>query len=260
MKVAWLAAMSNTDGSGIGGAEMTQAEFKAAAPDGVKVVYVPKDGLELARDCDVVCVHNCPHYPAETVGAIEGKRVVRYWNDTCPHGSPDLRDWLLANSVNVFCSPLHYERFPWRNGQKVEYHLIPPPIDLQPFRDAGAVSKDRSGAVSIAPWRGWGKNPAPTLAWGETNGGVDVYGGGQLAPPGSVPVPYDQMPALLAKYQTFVYLPTALEPFCRVVAEADAAGCEIVANRLVGALHWLENDRDRLDSAREDYWNVVLGG
>jgi hypothetical protein len=258
MRVAWLADLSNTDGSGPGGAEMTQAEFCAAAPDGVEIVYVAKDRLGDAGDCDIACVFNVALYPEETVQALEGKRVVRYWNDVAPHGSPDLTRWLLANSMNVFCSPLHYERFPWINGNKPEYALIPPPVDLQPFRKAAQASQERSGAVSVASWRGWGKTPDLAQQWAQGNGGIDFYGGGQCAPPGSVQVPYEQLPGLLAKYETFVYLPTAIEPFCRTVAEAHAAGCEIVTNRLVGANYWLQCDPGAIDTAPEDFWKLVL--
>ena len=65
------------------------------------------------------------------------------------------------------------------------------------------------------------------------------------------------MPDLLARYETFVYLPAQLEPFCRMVAEADAAGCAVVTNRLVGALHWLEHDRGALETAAHDFWKLV---
>jgi glycosyltransferase involved in cell wall biosynthesis len=54
-----------------------------------------------------------------------------------------------------------------------------------------------------------------------------------------------------------VFLPSGLEPFCRTVAEAWAAGCEVVTNRLVGALHWIENEPEKLESAAADFWEVV---
>jgi len=62
----------------------------------------------------------------------------------------------------------------------------------------------------------------------------------------------------MARYQTFVFLPTVIEPFGRTVAEAWAAGCEIVTNGLVGARYWLEENPDALDTAAEDFWGVVL--
>ena len=79
------------------------------------------------------------------------------------------------------------------------------------------------------------------------NGPVDFFGDGPFAPQGPRQVPYEAMPALLAQYETFVFLPTVIEPFGRLVAEAWAAGCEIVTNGQVGARWWIEDEpgRDR---------------
>jgi len=66
------------------------------------------------------------------------------------------------------------------------------------------------------------------------------------------------MPGLLASYKRFVFLPTVIEPFGRVVAEAWAAGCEVVTNNLVGAKWWIENNPGALETAAEDFWRVVM--
>jgi hypothetical protein len=259
MRVAWLADPGNADGS-IGGAEMTQQEFRDAAPEGVETVTVSPDEVlttDKLTTCDVACVFNCVFYPEGLIRALSGKRVVRYWNDVAPHGSPKLTLWLLGNATNVFCSPLHHERFPWRNGKKYEFELIPPPVNLEPFRDAAESAQERSGAVSVAAWMNLGKAPHLAAEWAVGNGGLDFYGGGPFAPASSRPVGYDAMPSLLARYETFVFLPSALEPFCRLVVEADAAGCKVITNRLVGARYWLEKAPDKLESAADDFWKLV---
>ena len=112
----------------------------------------------------------------------------------------------------------------------------------------------------MAPWRGWGKTPLLTEQWAQANEPVDFYGGGQIAPPGSVHVPYDELPGVLARYHTFVYLPTRIEPFCRLAVEAWAAGCQVVVNGLVGARYWIEENPGPLDTAREDFWKLVTCG
>ena len=71
-------------------------------------------------------------------------------------------------------------------------------------------------------------------------------------------VDYDDLPMLLAQYRMFVSLPTVIEPFGRTIAEAWAAGCELVTNRLVGAVHWIENDPDAIRTAAADFWKIVL--
>jgi hypothetical protein len=223
MRVGWLADRGNHDGL-LGGAEFTQAEFRQAVPDGVDIVFVPSsDPGTWLQDCDRVCVFNCTEYPDVTIRALTGKPVVRYWNDVAPHGSPKLTRWLVDNATNVFTSPLHKERFPWgaEGGE-----IVPPPLDLDRFR-----------AVN--------------------NGQVDFYGPGEVAPPGCVAVPYEAVPDILARYETFVYLPTALEPFCRATVEAWAAGCKVVSNRLVGANHFIENDPDALETAADRFWELV---
>jgi glycosyltransferase involved in cell wall biosynthesis len=67
------------------------------------------------------------------------------------------------------------------------------------------------------------------------------------------------MPALMARYKTLVFLPTVIEPFGRVVAEAYASGLEIVTNRLVGALYWIQENPDAINTSAQDFWKVVLG-
>jgi glycosyltransferase involved in cell wall biosynthesis len=257
MIVGWLADAGNQDGS-IGGAELTQQEFRAAAPEDVEVWSVPPDDLEKLERVDAACVFNCVTYPEGTIRALSGKKVVRYWNDVAPHGSPKLTGWLVANATSVFCSPIHYDRFP--HGEDFEHELIPPPVDLQPFRDAAENAQERSGAVSVAAWMNPGKAPHLAAEWARGNGGLDFYGNGPYAPVGTKAVPYDDMPEILARYEKFVFLPSALEPFCRLVAEAHAAGCKVITNNLVGARYWLENDPGRIESAADDFWKLVLRG
>ena len=69
---------------------------------------------------------------------------------------------------------------------------------------------------------------------------------------------YQGMPALLARYSTFVYLPMVIEPFGRVVAEAWAAGCEVITNELVGARYWIEQDPGALETTAGDFWDLVV--
>lgn len=137
--------------------------------------------------------------------------------------------------------------------------LIPPPVDLERFEEAASrVNGNRKGNVCAGSWRNHGKAPLKAAEWAVSRGGVDFYGGGPLAPPRSSEVPYERMPDLLARYERFVFLPSVLEPFGRTVAEAWAAGCEIVTNRLVGAAYWLEENPDAIRTAGEDFWRVVL--
>jgi glycosyltransferase involved in cell wall biosynthesis len=254
MRVGWI----SDDSTYIGGAELTQAEFRASAPKGVGVVDIDPAQLELARGCDVVCVFNSVQYPADTLVALTGKRVVRYFNDVAPHGSSELTRWLVGNATCVFTSPLHFERFPWTNGKEPDHRVIPPPVDLDPFRKASESAQERAGAVAVGPWMNPGKTPHLAAEWAAQNDlPLDFYGDGPFAPLGSQPLNYEQVPDTLARYETFIHLPSVLEPFGRTVVEAWAAGCEVVVNRLVGARWWIEENPDGLETAARDFWKLV---
>jgi glycosyltransferase involved in cell wall biosynthesis len=134
-------------------------------------------------------------------------------------------------------------------------HLIPPAVPLDPFREAAESANGRTGAVAVA--RNWwaDKGPVQVEQWAEKNGGVDFYGEGWED---SRVVDYDDLPEILARYKTFVHLPRVTEPFGRSVVEAWASGCELVVNRNVGSVHWISEESDKLETAAEDFWNLVL--
>lgn len=257
MRVGWLADAGNADGT-VGGAELTAAEFRAAAPEGVEVGLLAPTELELVRELDVVCVFNCVTYPAEWAAALAGKPVLRYWNDVAPHGDPHLTRWLVGHATNVFTSPLHQARFPWLNGGRPNCKLVAPPVGLQRFKQAADHPGQRAGAVAVGPWMNPGKAPHLAAEWARQQGvELHFYGGGPFAPATSQPVGYHDMPEVLARYQTFVHLPSVLEPFGRGVVEAWAAGCQIVVNRLVGSRWWIEEAPDRLERSAAEFWALV---
>jgi hypothetical protein len=247
-RVGWLV----DEGGTVGGAEFTQAEFRAAAPAEVEVVDCPPGGIE---NCDRYVVQNCVTYrDLGDFRAMEGAPVTKYWHDVGPWLAPGVREWLNANARNVCCSPLQADHM-----RLADAELVPPPVDLQPFIDAAeGVNGERKGAVSIGSWRNHGKAPHRAAEWGAQHGGVTFFGNGPLAPPGCVEVPPAGMPAILSGFETFVFLPTVIEPFGRIVAEAWAAGCELVVNAHVGATHWLTEDPGAIDTAAIDFWDLVL--
>jgi len=246
MRVGWLFDQGET----VGGAELTQAEFKAAAPEDVEIIDCQPGQIE---NCDRYVVHNCVTFELEDLQQLDGKPVVKYWHDVGPWLKDGVKDWLTANALSICCSPLQADYM------GIEALVIPPPVDLGRFEEAASkMNGGRRGAVCVASWRNAGKGQRTAMEWAEQNGGLDIYGGGYLAPPSSREIAYEGMPALMARYQTFVFLPTVIEPFGRTVAEAWAAGCEIVTNGLVGARYWLEENPEAMDTAAEDFWGVVL--
>jgi hypothetical protein len=246
MRIGWLVDEPISPG----GAELTQAEFRAAAPDDVEIVDCPAGGV--VADLDRYVVHNCMQYTVGELKPLEGRPTVKYCHDVGPWLPTDMRVWLDEHTTQVCCSPIQADHM------GLDVTCIPPPVDLDRFAKAAErVNGNRAGAVCVASWRNYGKAPHKAAEWAAGNGGIDFYGGGPLAPAGCPEIAYEGMPALLAKYKTFVYLPTVLEPFGRVVAEAWAAGCEIVTNGLVGARYWIEENPAAIDTAADDFWELV---
>jgi glycosyltransferase involved in cell wall biosynthesis len=240
MRVGWLADKHDPPG----GAEFTQAEFKAAAPDGVEVVdWSPNEEPE---GCDRYVIHNCQTYSSRPAG-------VRYVHD--------LRGGIQGGDNVICCSPAQAEQLGYD-----DCGFIPPPIDLAALRPNRQQRRHgvRKGACCVGAFLNPGKAGYRVAVWADENEPVDVYGYGPFLPEGpSVnycgPLEPSQLAQTLWKYERFVYLPTALEPFGRCVVEAWATGCEVITNDLVGARYWIEEAPEKLESAAEDFWEVVLG-
>jgi glycosyltransferase involved in cell wall biosynthesis len=259
MKVAWLADAYEPPG----GAELTQAEFRAAAPAEIEVVACGPGELDQVAACDVICLHNCVSYPAATIDALEGRPVLRYWHDLAREGGPGdpaLTRWAVEHAANVFTSPLHRERFP--HELAADGHVIPPAIDLARFRAAG--KRRPRGACWLGSAMHAGKGLVQAFEWAEENEAVDFWGVLPFQPPDSPrinvkgPVPPEHVPNILRLYRRFVFLPTTTEPCGRAVIEAWAAGCELIVNGNVGAVHWVEHP-EGLEAAALDFWGLVAG-
>lgn len=253
MKVGWLADRPGY----VGGAELTQAEFRAAAPQTVEVIDCPPGGV--VRGLDVYVVNNCVSYGHHDMEPLATTRTVKYLNDLWPAGDPLVRLHLLKWAHVIFTSPLHRERFPHK-VQALQTSLIPPALDLLRFREARARANGRKGAVCVGRMA-YGKgvdllerHPKSVHVWST----VPVASSGSVSFQGSL-APED-VADVLARYQTFVFKPTAIEPFGRAVVEAWAAGCDLEVNRNVGALHWIREDPQALETAAADFWRVVLHG
>lgn len=249
MNVAWIADEHHP----AGGAELTQQAFRDVAPAHVRFTD--------PGTADVTVVHNCVTSTAGLIDQIAGRPVVRYLHDMWPHGDPALRTWLLEHARLVFCSELHRRWFPHDLASRDNRDVIPPAIDLQAFTDAR--QDEREGTIWVGHFTNRGKGIDLAVEWAtRTRQIVDFYGAGPLAPePGEFVRVHDavapeEVPALVGGAERLVFLPTSIEPFGRVVAEAWAAGCDVVTNRIVGATAYHE-DRRPLKTATRDFWQLV---
>ncbi len=256
MRIGWL----QDDPGYQGGAELEAATLVANAPAWAKIIPCPPSGLSEGVDCYVI--HNCVPYGTEIITALEKKPVIKRVYDVWQDGSHDLKQWLLKHAGRVvFSSPLHREVIPWQIDAPVS--IIPGAVDLEPFQRAGRQANGRKGHVWINRlFRGKGLKAAKDYAKrGKIT--IDVYGYGALQHEVSDPLryiqklPYQKVPEILAQYETLVFLPSAIEPYSRIVVEAWATGCKLVINGNVGALHWIQNEPYKIADASKMFWDIV---
>lgn len=252
MNLAWLHDQGNTDGSR-GGAELTMDEFAAAAPDEVEFTDL--------KAAETVVIGNCVTIDPGIIPGLIDRRVIRYRHDLARHEAPVLRSWLDENAEHIFTSPLHRETY------GLDGAVIPPAVDLSRFRPNRQTRRntERKGTCTVGSWQNPGKGGdlISELA-ARRQEPIDVWGFGPYLPCGEFinqcgSVDQIKLPELLAAYETFVFLPTAIEPFGRCVVEAWAAECSVICNELVGAKWWIENHPDKLSTAGDDFWRVVIG-
>jgi hypothetical protein len=98
-RVGWLA-----DEAGyVGGAELTTAEFRAAAPEGVEIVDCPPGAV--VKRCDAYVIQNCVLYTLADLDRTGDSPVFKYNHDVGPHLQPGVRAWLDGHAHHICCSP-----------------------------------------------------------------------------------------------------------------------------------------------------------
>jgi hypothetical protein len=236
-----------------GGAEYNIRAYQDAAPAGVELVDCPP-GRPIP-DCDVYVVSNCVMYHAWITDAFKGKRVIKIVNDVWRICDPKLREWLLENADPLLVSPYLETVVDWKFKRPAQY--VPSVIDVPRFEAA------RDGTRAGAVWLGRAfasKGLDEARAWAAQNGmSIDFYGDGPDHPADwKGVVSQEELPATLAHYDWFVFLPREPDPCPRTVIEAWAAGCKLALNGMQGASWWIENDPDALRDAAARFWKVVL--
>lgn len=221
----------------VGGAERTMSEFAALAPDGVQIVWC--DPGAVPADLDRYVAGNIRSFDVDEIPS----GTIRYHHDLTPHPVDPL-------CRNVFCSSAQREHM---YGLLDNSPCIPPQINLRRFRETGHGER---GNVCIGRMA-YGKGVERLMEYPEP---IDVYSSVPLATAGNLTYKGEaqDVAAVLSRYRTFVFLPTAFEPFGRAVIEAWAAGLELVLNRNIGARRWIEDDPAALDNGAEDFWQLVL--
>ncbi len=248
----------------IGGTELSANALKAAAPEWVSEIVDCPAQKRPPKDIDLFVVESCVTYREVWTDVFYDTPVVARISDQWPFGSPVLKRWILDKAkLLTFNSPIHHARFHYEVN--APFALVPAPVDMDRFRQAaqdkrlgnvyvGRVEPAKGTHLAIdwalrtgEPLRLYGKEQVSYIPWKELPENI-VYCG-ELA--------YDQVPQVLGAAERFVFFPVGLESFGRVVAEAYAAGCELVMEGDIGALWWLANDPDAIQNAPQLFWEKV---
>jgi len=243
MRVGWI-----HDKRKFGGAYITNQIWLKHKPDSVDIIYMyPDDEL---IDCDLYIIHTLNDCDLFTIRQLLDKKYIYCSHECYALGIERL---LVANAHKcIWLSPLHR-----RNRPGV---CVPPPIsdEFQEHKGEGYLYLGRytnfKGLDTVAAWAR------------EHNVIVDCYGYGDYKPFGSHirdkgAISYDNVPALLARYNALVFMPDIQEAFGRVVAEAKLSGCELICNAKVGALSYEWQDwRKELSQSCALFWSAVMEG
>ena len=252
-----------------GGAQLNETIMAKAAPCWVEIVRCYPGQM---RAADAYVLHNVKFFSRDELEIALSKPYIKiehdYWN--CVQRWQ--RDWVLpvmngARAV-IFLSPLHRDVWLRRPGMRPQrVFLVPSPLEPEPWLAAARQAKERRGVIWLGEFQPH-KGVVEACRWAARHEPVDVYGFGPLHPQGpGVHVrgylAYKDVPATLARYKRFLFLPRWQEPFGRTVAEAVLAGCELICNANVGALSWGWKTREEwaaaVSEAPQLFWKIVRG-
>ena len=201
----------------------------------------------------------CPHK-----SPLKLKRNLKSgdWGRGCFAKNPLVQQVYRESKLNCFVSPLHQKQVTHILQIDTPCFVLRPLIDWERFTNQGL------------------KRDIPYLfvgALGEAKGLETLrkeYGNEDLhligATVGKEPpafgtwhgkVPYEEIPRLMNRAQTFVFKPRWPEPQGRVVVEAALCGCKLETNTQVGATSFGFDlaDPNNLKGAAEEFWETLEG-
>ncbi len=172
-------------------------------------------------------LHPCGHRDGRCITGLVPRKIPCDCSPRIPQAFARLYN---RCDVVQFLSPAHQAVINQIIFIRTRQVVIAPPVNLEHFRpEIPWERRPRSALIC-----GDAIRVAPTAAARARRHGFE---------PEFVPylsVPYEQMPALYNRYQAFVVDPVVFHAFARVVVEALACGCQVLASERVGAMSWLD--------------------
>jgi hypothetical protein len=201
----------------------------------------------------------CPLKPLEFMQQV----TLRDFRTHCFARKDIVRRVHQMAALNVFLSPLHKQTVEGVLSIALEpTFLLKPMIDVNAFRNEGRprdIDFLFVGVISEAKG---------IIEMRERFKHADLHLIGQLAPGTTLDfgrhvgqVPYQEIPRWMNRAKNFVFVPRWPEPQGRVVAEAALCGCNIIANRNVGALSFGFDlaDRTQYGGTEKEFWQTLEG-
>jgi hypothetical protein len=232
-----------------GGGEMTDADWRAAAPPDVEVEVLPPFQWQWALNADRVVVTGTDLLTEQAMAALADRNpaVALHHRQTRSEARQKL---LEAASVVILHTPGHeaVERR-WAALSRVEHVLSP----MRPGDFAPPASQREPVAL-------WASRDHPLK--GRPLAEAHARRHGMPFQP-IVGQPRSTVLAAMAKAQWFIHLPLEFESEGRSVIEAVLSGCEVIANANVGITsypRWRDPAwmAEQTSVAGERFWQAVL--
>jgi hypothetical protein len=257
-RVAWLThhwAVPDTGGGKWipghykGGAEMSDAAYRASAPDFVEIIPLRPDEWEHAIGCERIVITGTDRLSEEAMFRLaeESPMVFVHHEQTETAG----RMTLIENAAPfVVHTPAHLDReLRWVTPKWAEMVLSHfdtnecQEVRKEPFALWAARNHPLKGLMQAKVWAHGAGFPLVIMSQH----------------------PREQVLEFMARAEAFVHLPLAFESECRSVMEAVLSGCVVQTNRNVGITSipgWDDKHklRDMVDRAGQDFWQLVLEG
>ena len=264
VKVGWCQSKIGI----VGGSELSYAALLGNVPTWADVVFCPPNKRP-PEDIDLFVIQNSTTYGAQWIEELALKPVIRHVRDPWYAGSSVLRRWLLDNAdLLIFSSPVQVRLFDYPFSRP--HVIIPPPVNLTPFREAALPPAEREGTIFVGRADLF-KGAHVAVDWALRNEEkLDIYGDNRYMSFGKLPdfitvhgeIPYHKMPYVMGRAKQFFSFPMWPEAFGRTAVEAWAAGCELLVNEdRIGACWYISNEPEALefDAAVGAFWKAVRG-
>lgn len=266
MRIGWIADYFISQH--LGGAQQTNDRIiKYGEKHGYEILEITPNNISEAWSTDLLILNNITMFDIEEIKSLIKKiPAIRYEHDEwCSQMHPEIYRKTL---LNIFLSPLHFQRCSVNAKRVLKGICIPSPIDTKIFNKID-VKKKKDTVIwggSFAPHKGFDE----LLLYAKNHPEKEIsivsfdFDGRDL--PENIKFIGERHGEELAQVykeaEIFFHHPV-LEPFGRMVMEAYLCDCQLDVNKNIGALsyNWDYNDYDTVKrnlQSERIFWEEVF--